>query len=77
MIVCFKLYCGSHHSFCRALHTALKRDEQAREEDPAAEPLDDLENPTYETFEELQSIIKGYQDLSGLSFEKAENERLR
>eukprot|EP00977_Amphora_coffeiformis_P001677 scaffold316_cov158-Amphora_coffeaeformis.AAC.1 len=56
----------------------LKQGKQASEEiEPLVEPLDDPENPTHKTFEELQSIIKGYQDLSGLSFEKAENERLR
>lgn len=60
------------------MRTALKREKEVvEEEEPAFEPFDDPENPTFATFEELQTIIKGYQDLSGLSFEKAENERLR
>ena len=70
--------CFWSSTFLLPPRTALQRDKQAiNEEEPTIEPLDDPDNPTYRTFEELQSIIQGYQDLSGLSFEKAENERLR
>ena len=53
--------------------------EQKRNEDESteAQTLVQTDNQTKTTFEKLQSIIKGYQNLSGLSFEKAENGKLR
>ena len=56
----------------------MKLEKTATEEASSqAQPSDESDHPTKDRFDELQSIIKGYQELSGLSFEKAENERLR
>lgn len=47
------------------------------EEVDTNQSVSECENAAQVTFQELQSIIKGYQELSGLSFEKAKMGRLR
>jgi hypothetical protein len=58
-------------------NTDLKEQKVEIETSEEYQPLDDAGNPIKERHDELMSIVKGYHDITGLSFEKAENERLR
>lgn len=62
--------------FCQS--AALQQDLKSKDEEADVSRSDSESKIAAQVaFNELQSIIKGYQDLSGLSFEKAEMGRLR
>ena len=73
--IVFHSSCVSHNSF-----TALGKEKEALQAQEATktEPsVDDAERKTPRTIEQLHAIITGYQELSGVRFEKAEGGKLR
>lgn len=69
----------TRHWLSLVFHCSALEEEKQKEqayESRRAQKLSESENRTKEIFEELQSIVNAYQDLSGMLFEKAGNEKL-